>query len=170
MPNRLFSIGSHAVDLALMLGGEATAISSLPLPALDEEGEPAVAALIGFASGAYAVLQVAGRKHALIIEAEVIGTEGRLLAREDDGQIILDRFAESPRYAGYRELRAEARERVSSFDDASPFVEIVNEVAKLAADPSLRPTCNGADALAVQRVLARLADAASSAPPGDSVA
>ncbi|MGD9537726.1 MAG: Gfo/Idh/MocA family protein [Alphaproteobacteria bacterium] len=165
MPNRLFSIGSHAVDLALMLGGEAVAVSALPLPALEEEGEPAVAALLGLASGAYAVIQVTGRKHALIIEAEVIGTEGRLFAREDEGRILLDRFADSPRYAGYRELRPEARERMPSFDDASPFVEIAREIARLAADPSLRPSCDGAAALAVQRVLARLADAASDAVP-----
>ncbi len=160
MPNRLYSIGSHAVDLALMLGGRVTGLKALPLPSLAEDGEPAVAALIGLEGGAYAIVQVTGRRSELVVEAEAFGSEGRLFVREDESSVRLERFAASPRYADYRQLGAAEMSEVGGFDSESPFVAIAREVAALARDPGAPATCDGESALAVQRVLADLVHAA----------
>lgn len=161
MPNRVLSIGSHALDLALFLGGQPVRIAALPLPALSEEGEPAVAAMIGFASGAYGIVQVTGLKKDLMIEGEIIGREGRLTIEEANGMISLQRFVESPLYQNYRTLGPATIEHAGSFVDTSPFVAIAREIADLARAPARQPTCSGADALQVQRMLTVLVDVAA---------
>lgn len=153
MPNRLLSIGSHAVDLALMLGGDVTDVRPLPVPALDEGGEPAVAALLTYESGAYGIVQVTGLRDALIVEAEVIGSDGRMTVREDSGEIRIERFVADDRYAGYRRLGAADVETHATLGSMSPFVEIANELDRLALDGDARPTCDGQAALAVEKVL-----------------
>jgi len=160
MPNRLFSIGSHAIDLALMLGGRAADAVALPIPSLEEDGEPAVSALVAFESGASGVVQVTGRKANLVIEAEAFGTQGRLSAREDTGTLQLETFSPSSRYAGYETLGDPVTEVVGDLDSSSPFVAIAREVAALAQNPDQPATCDGAGALAVQRLLLSLSQAA----------
>ena len=159
MPNRLYSIGSHAVDLALMLGGPVEQIAALELPALVEGGEPAVAAVLRHRSGAAGMIEVTGLKPQLVVEAEVIGDDGRLWAREDQGRIVIEPFAASPRYAGYRQLDGRRVETVESLDTFSPFVAM----AENAADALIRGTpleCDGSHAVEVQRILEIMADAA----------
>ena len=158
MPNRLYSIGSHAVDLALMLGGPVEQIASLELPALAEEAEPAVTAVLRHRSGAAGAVQVTGFKPQLVVEAEVLGDDGRLWAREDEGRIVIEQFAASPRYAGYRQLDGRRVETVESLDTFSPFVAM----AKNAADALIRGTpleCDGRHAVEVQRILEAMAGA-----------
>ena len=101
---------------------------TLDIPALAEDGEPARAALIALAGGAYAIVQVTGVKSGLIVEAEVIGDEGRLLAREDRGTLTLERFEDSPHYAGYRQLGQAVTETVAAPADFSPFIAIAEEM------------------------------------------
>jgi predicted dehydrogenase len=161
MPNRVVSIGSHALDLAVFLGGRPVRITALPLAALAEENEPAIAALINFASGAYGIVQVTGLKGDLIVEAEIIGREGRLMVEEASGRIALQRFEKSPLYENYRALGPAAVERAASFAETSPFIAIARELAELARAPARQPSCSGADALQVQRMLAILLDLAA---------
>ncbi len=158
MPNRLWSMESHAVDLALYLGGEVTELRVLPIPDLEQEGEPARVALLGLASGAYAIVQVCGRKARLIVEAEAIGDGGRLFVREDRGTITTERFGTHPSYAGYLQLGEAQIETVAAPETFSPFVAIAEEIAALAADSTARPTCDGAEALKVQRILEQMAE------------
>ncbi len=161
MPNRLWTIGSHAADLLLWLGGPAVAVAALPIPALEEAGEPAVDAIVTFESGAAGILQVTGEKSGLIVEAEAIGTDGRLCLREDCGTIAAETFRPSTRYAGYRELAAGGTEAIAQDDQFSPFVAIAREIAGLCAGDLAAPTCSGRDALATQALLDRLAAAAA---------
>jgi predicted dehydrogenase len=159
MPNRLYSIGSHAVDLALMLGGPVEQIAALELPALVEGGEPAVTAVLRHRSGAAGMIQVTGFKPQLVVEAEVLGDDGRLWAREDQGRVVIEPFAPSPRYAGYRQLAGRREETVESLDTFSPFTAM----AENAADALVRGAplaCDGSHAIEVQRVLEIMADAA----------
>jgi len=156
MPNRLFSIGSHALDLALMLGGSPAVVKGLAIPALHEEGEPAVTASILFKSGAYGLVGVTGFKRNLSVEGEITGDDGRITVREGREEIEIERFEPSARYSGYRELAAErtiSREGLGSF---SPFVAIVSEIGELVAGRLDRPTCSGRDALELQHALATL--------------
>jgi predicted dehydrogenase len=155
MPNRLFSIGSHAADLALFLGGSIEDISMMLLPALEEGGEPAISALLRYSSGAGGVIQVTGLKAQLIVEAEVIGDDGRLTVREDLETIIVERFGPSPRYHGYRQLREETRETVRQQSSFSPFVAMAeNGAAHLSRGTPL--LCDGSMGLEVQRILERM--------------
>ena len=159
MPNRLWSIGSHAADLLLWLGGPLAAMKALPIPALDEGGEPAVSALLNFRAGALGILQVTGPKSGLIVEAEAIGDAGRLMLREDTASITLEPFAPSGRYAGYRELTAGSREQIANGDDFSPFVAIARELAGLARGIITMPTCSGRAAIATQDLLEKFVGA-----------
>ena len=158
MPNRLWSVTSHAVDLALMLAGPAIAVQSFDLPALEEDGEPAKSAFLRFPSGAYGIIQITGKKSALMVEAEAIGETGRLLANENDGSIRHERFVESADFAGYREPVVESEERHGSLADSSHFTAICDEIAEVSRRHGANITCSGADALATQRVLEEMAN------------
>lgn len=160
LPNRLWSMGSHAVDLVQFLGGPIERVAALPIPELFEEQEPAVAALFGFAGGGYGIFEVTGWKANYLIEAEILGDAGRIIVREDRGTITREGFAPSRRYDGYREPAEAAAERVATPADFSPFVAIVDELAELLAARRAASTCDGADALAVQRVLGQMSEAA----------
>jgi predicted dehydrogenase len=156
LPNRLFSIGSHAVDLAIMLGGPIETVVALPVPALREEGEPAVAALLNYRSGASGIVQVTGLKHQLVVEAEVFGDDGRLLAREDVNTVSIEKFETSRRYQGYRQLAAARVEHVEEPVDFSPFIAMAENAAdSLSANVPL--ACDGETALEVQRVIELMA-------------
>jgi len=156
MPNRLFSIGSHAVDLALTFGGPVEAVRVLELPALAETGEPAVSALVRYQSGASGLIQVTGFKSRLIVEVEVIGDDGRVLAREDRGTITIETFRDSPFFCGYRQLADARVETLRSATDFSAFVAMAEEIhAAVTTDAPL--SCDGTHALAVQRMLALMA-------------
>jgi len=164
MPNRLWSMGSHAVDLLHFLGGRLTSLQYLPVPALDELGEPAVAGLVGFEDGAYGVFQVTGRRDRLVVEAEVIGDDARMDVNEATGELRIERFLPSPHYEGYMQLAEPSIEQHATLTTVSPFVEIVREIASLLANPSQVPTCGGTEALRVQELLSGLAIAAPARP------
>jgi predicted dehydrogenase len=154
MPNRLFSIQSHAVDLALFLGGAPRAFGAMAVSALAEDGEPAAVIAIDFASGAYGIVQPTGMRAQLLIEAEIVGNDGRLRAAEHDGRIALERFAPSRRFAGYRELANAEIEEAGTFADFSPFAAIAGAIDEASRTGNLAALDNGADALKVQEILA----------------
>jgi predicted dehydrogenase len=168
MPNRFWSVGSHAADLLLWLGGPAVAAAAMPIPALEEAGEPAVNALLSFESGATGIMQVTGGKAGLIVEAEAIGEAGRLTLREDTGTIACETFLPSTRYAGYHELGPSDVDKIAHDNKFSPFVAIAHEIAALSSGEDIALTCSGWDALATQALLERLAMAVQ--PSGKSAA
>jgi predicted dehydrogenase len=157
MPNRLLTIGSHAVDLLVLFGGRPVEVRAVALPVLDEEGEGARALVVRFADGASGVFQPTGMKANLVVEAEVIGDGGRLRVCEQTGTIQVQRFADSAAYAGYRQLGAAEVEQLGNLVEHSPFLAVAEEITRLLADPSATPTCTGEDAMAVQDVLEQAA-------------
>lgn len=150
-PNRLFSMGSHAVDLALMLGGPVSSVVAQPLPELNERGEPAVAALLHHRSGVSGIVQVTGMSKQLFADAEIIGDDGRLFAREDHGLITIESFEQSRTYSGYRQLGAAREERVESADFSTFLAMADNAIDAVTNGAPL--ACDGEHALEVQRVL-----------------
>jgi len=159
MPNRLWSIGSHGIDLLLWIGGPIAEMRALELPAAAQGGEPACAALLRFASGVLGIFQVTGLKEKFVVEAEAIGDRGRLVLSESRGTVRLERFERSKRYEGYEELAEAFDDAVPGGhdDSASPFSAIAMEVLALLAEPHRAPTCSGRDALETQRALAKMA-------------
>jgi len=139
-----------------MLGGSATSVKAIDLAGLHEEGEPAVAALMNLLSGAYAILQVTGRRERLIVEAEIVGDRGRMVAREDLGTITVENFVSSGAYNGYLQLAEPTVEKIVPPDGFSPFIAVAEEIARLLSQEQAQPTCDGSDALEVQRVLAAM--------------
>ena len=154
MPNRLWTIGAHAVDLCLMLGGTPAEVSALAHLELTEDNEPAFSFLIRFKEGGYGIVQTTGLKQNLVVEAEVIGSTGRIMAKESDGSLVIEEFVPSKSYADYRELLEKGRQTIDNADMVSPFVEIAREVAELAIGKKTEPTCSGRQALESIRVLA----------------
>jgi predicted dehydrogenase len=156
-PNRLYSIGSHALDLMRFLVGDPRDITSMALPQFTETGEPAVAALFNFASGAYGILQVTGFRAQLVIEAEAIGRRGRLSVREDSSRLTIERFGKHPEYEGYQRLVAAGEGRYASLAQVSVFVAAAAELAVLARDPKADCSSDGHSALATQRLIQHVA-------------
>jgi predicted dehydrogenase len=159
LPNRLFTIGAHAVDLALMLGGHVEKVSALALPSLQETGEPAVCALLRYDSGASGIIQVTGLRQQLMVEAEIIGDDGRLLVREDNNEIRLERFAPSDRFSGYRQLAQPQYESALEPPGFSAFVAMAENAAAALID-GVPPQCDGAAALEIQRILGLMSNSA----------
>jgi predicted dehydrogenase len=156
-PNRLYSIGSHALDLLRFLAGDPRTITSLGLPQFAESGEPCAAALFGLPSGAYAILQVTGFRAQLVIEAEAIGRKGRITVREDSSRLTIERFGRHPEYEGYQRLAAAGEGRYASLAQVSVFVAAARELAAAARDPSTALTSDGASALATQQLIQSVA-------------
>ena len=162
-PNRIYSIGSQALDLMRYLAGEPRRIAALSLPQLVETNEPAAAALFDFPSGAYGILQVTGFRAQLVIEAEVIGRKGRLSIREDSSRLTIERFGKHPEYEGYQRLSAAGEGRYASMAQVSVFVEAAAELAMLSRDPKAPCTSDGASALKTQKLIDSVVAAAGHA-------
>ena len=165
MPNRLWTIGSHAVDLLCWLGGPVSHMQAMPVPKLEQSGEPAVSAMLLFENGASGHLQISGMRENLLVEAEAIGTEGRLICREGPGIITAEAYAESTRYDGYRELGEPTQEAIEVPPSHSPFVAIAREIADLLSGRISEGSCTPDSALLVQSLLQTMSEAASGERP-----
>jgi predicted dehydrogenase len=153
MPNRLLTIQSHAVDLALHLGGAARSFGASQVRALAEDGEETALVAMHFTSGAYGIVHPTGMRSELLIEAEVIGSNGRLRATEHDGRIVVEDFQPSGRFSGYRELANARTEQAETFTAFSPFAAIAADIAGACQAGTVDSLDNGAAALQVQRII-----------------
>jgi predicted dehydrogenase len=153
MPNRILSIGSHAIDLALMLGGPATEITSISIPELFEDNEAACPIFMQYASGAYGIVQVTGVKNRLIVEAEVLGDEGRLTICENKGTVELEKFIFSPNYENYFELAQDQKWHEKTLTDFSPFIAAAHEITDMINNKIEQPSCSANDALSVMKII-----------------
>jgi len=156
MPNRLVTVGSHAIDLMLYLGGPGHGVGNSEVVRLAEKGEPAKAPLINFETGAYGILQVTGPMDRLMVEGEIIGDNGRIFCREDTGLIRFEPFVESTRYANYQQLGPALENTFDTLSDMSPFVAMAAEIVDISSGSSSKVTCDGNSALRTQDILETL--------------
>jgi len=90
----------------------------------------------------------------MIFEADVVGTKGRLLARDNGETLQYIPFAPSSRYLGY--LIAQSPQCLHATPaDESTFVAVVREAAEVLASGK-RPTCSGQTALQSEGILDEL--------------
>jgi len=151
-PNRLWSVGSHALDLLLYLSGELPLeIATLPLPALAERGELAGDFICNFPSGSAGRMLTQGPSRVLIFEADAIGSTGRLTARNNGRQLELVPFVASKEYLGYLEC-GQPRLLYQTTPDESAFVEVIKEAANLAKNVG-SGTCTGQTAMVSEELL-----------------
>ena len=155
LPNRLWSIGSHAVDLALFLGKSLQMPQCIALKQLDQDGEPAVAVCGTSDHGAMLSVLPTGMKEQLIVEVEAIGSNGRLIADEAGGTISVQRFQHAANYAGYSSLSQPLVSVAATLADQSPFVAIARDIANRTT-----PLCSYDDAVRCLELLELMANAA----------
>lgn len=152
-PNRLWSIGSHALNTLLFLAGQAPAAwTALPLPGLAEGGEPAADFLCRFASGAAGRVVTTGFRRELVFEADMLGEAGRLCVLDNGARVVYQPFVDSPEYVGYKVLGPEATWHVADPRESS-FVAIAEEAAELAGGRSVAVASSAEDALASETIL-----------------
>ncbi|MEE9250335.1 MAG: Gfo/Idh/MocA family oxidoreductase [Alphaproteobacteria bacterium] len=151
-PNRLWSVGSHAVNLLLYLAGETPERwKALHLPGLDEGGEPAYDLLCRFSSGAAGRVLTTGFREMAMFEADVIGRDARIQVRARGTIATLTPFEASAQYLNYRVLGDE--EVLHRTDETeSTFEILVNEAADVA-EGRARPSSTGEDALLSEEFL-----------------
>lgn len=156
-PNRLWSIGSHAFDLLFFLSEELPLDwRALPLPKLEEGGEPAVDFVCTFPSGKIGRVSIQGTKNILIFEVDVVGTKGRFLVTENGARLTHVPFRKSRQYLGYW-VQGRMRQVPINNQGESTFVAIAREAADMMAKvEGLRPTCTGEMALGAEFILDQL--------------
>ena len=151
-PNRLWSMGSHAVDLLLYLAGAAPERwRVLPLPALDESGEPAADLICRFPGGAAGRVLSAGYRDMLVFDLDIIGRRGRLTIRQGEGAVVFTPFEDSASYVGYR-VPGAARVLHRAPETESPFEALVREAA-CVAEGTGEAASTGDSALASETLL-----------------
>ena len=156
-PNRLWSIGSHAVNLLLFFAGETPmACRTLPLPGLDEGGEPAADLLCRFPSGAAGRVVTAGFCDMLLIEVDIIGREGRIRIQGNGAVATFMPLENSPQFLNYR-TPGEESVLYRSAAGESTFETLANEAADIV-DGVGEASSTGADALASEAILDRMAE------------
>jgi len=141
-PNRLWSIGSHALDLLFYLAGESPRDwRAMSLPALAEKGEPAADFICTFPSGCAGRMLTQGLGRVLVFEVDAVGSKGRLVARGNGQRLELTMFVESSKYLGYLES-APTRLLYRTKAKESAFIAVIREAASLACEQGAA-TCTG---------------------------
>lgn len=152
-PNRLWSIGSHALDLLCFLADSPPVqVRALARPKLAQHGEPAADALVLFESGVAGCLQTQGPKHSLIFETEAVGEGGRLRVDHNGARLVQQRLQPSERYAGYAEL-GPPKTLSTNGEVGESFVALAAEACDFALGHAGKPTCSGADAARSEALL-----------------
>ncbi len=155
MANRMWSVGSHALDLLFYLSGEEPCRwRALEIPKLLERGEPAVDFVSYFPSGAAGRVLVHGQANVLLFEADVVGTAGRLVASGNGERLDYVPFISSKHYHGYLDAGPVQRLHTTPPDE-STFVAVAREAAAIINDGK-QPTCTGDSALRTETIMDQL--------------
>ena len=134
--------GTHWIDLLRFLCGEIVALRVLQLPA-HQPCTPAVSMLLE--NGGAAILQPCRPDAFTLFEMDILATRGRV--RMLAGGLHMERHlvADSPYFAGYRELVCQSiQERCMT----NSIVHAVSDVIACLDQPGRQPACTASDAIA----------------------
>ena len=144
--NRLWSVGTHGVNILLYFAGEnPSAWATLPLPSLQERGEPASDLLCRFPSGAAGRVVTVGTSDKLIFEIDIIAETGRIQISGNGAAAHLRRFSASSEFIGYQVL-GEPELFHTTDETESTFTTLIDEACQIAAG-SATPSSTGQDTL-----------------------
>ncbi|MGK5091865.1 Gfo/Idh/MocA family oxidoreductase [Deltaproteobacteria bacterium TL4] len=152
-PNRFWAIGSHMVDLMLFYGGVPKNISVLERPDLVEDQEPSYDLMLQFDKHVVGHLITVGFKYELILEVDLIGSEGRILVTENGGCCVYLPYEESLRYAHYKELNETKKESVTPIENESTLLAIVQQIIEYCEGARSSFPCEGQDGLQVIKIM-----------------
>jgi len=162
-PNRIWSIGSHAIDTLTYLAGRApTRWDAVLRPSLVETEEPAADVLFAFPDDVVGHLVTTGMRHIQIFEGDVIGTEGRLQVLDNGARTLLTRFEAFSSFGSAMTKPADEIARRAT--DFSPFVVMAEEVARVAHAKLDATSSNGANAVVTEGLVETIASLATSTP------
>lgn len=155
-PNRLWSIGSHAIDtLTYLAGGAPRRWYAEPRPSLVEMDEPAADAVFVFGGDVVGHLVTTGLREVILFEADVIGTDGRVQVLDNGARATLSRYAA---YSSFGcATTGDVEEIARREPDVSPFVELVTEVARVARGQLGEAASTGANAIVTEALVSAIA-------------
>lgn len=156
-PNRLWTIGCHALDAISFFAGHerASVVHAIGRPSLEEGGEPAADALLAYPDDVVAHLVTIGMKANLLFEIDLIGSGGRIQIVDNGKRATASIFEASTQFVGYETL-TEPVTLTARPAGYSPFVELVREAALAArALGGLTPhiSSTGTGAMATESLL-----------------
>ncbi len=162
-PNRLWSIGSHAIDtLTYLAGGPPQRWYAEPRPSLVEMDEPAADAVFVFGGDVVGHLITTGMRAVIIFEADIIGSDGRIQVLDNGARSTLSRYAA---YSSFGTATTGDVEVIATREsDFSPFVEMVEEIALVARGRLDAASSTGANAVVTESLLSSIAAQCTSDP------
>jgi len=132
-PNRVWSVGSHTVNLMYYLSGEFPVESNfIRNPSLNEGNELAGDFSFYFKSGVTGHIVTTGFKKNLMFQVIVVGDKGKVEVNEQTMKIKIDLFKKSDKYVDYNELYEDI-ELDFRKEKKSSFVSIVDEVYEVVS-------------------------------------
>ena len=140
-PNRIWSIGSHAIDLVHYLAGDFKCITGVRHGALKEDNERTFSFILEHQGEILSTFTPTGFKRNLYLNFRVFCEYGVIEIDENNGRICLRSFEKSQNFSDYLEP---TKKKVLDFSDTtnfSPFLSIAEDIARKVA-----PKCSGADA------------------------
>lgn len=140
---RVFSVGTHLLDLMRWYAGDVAWVSGDALS--HGESEPSASGYLRFRSDARGALVAGWDSTNHLFEVDLLGSRGRIRLLHDGTEMELYDFAPSRNHPGRREL---ARRPGPSLPAAPPpLIAMIHDVLH-ALQTGEKPACSGEDALA----------------------
>jgi predicted dehydrogenase len=161
-PGHVHTMGTHLFDLMRWYAGDAEWVCGDFTGACDGRSEPGVSGFAHFQEGAHGSIVCGRDRRNHIFELDLLGSAGRISIRADGSELQFARYAESPRYSGYRELQPAPAEGRPSRNRLIAAIEDILHCLEHGAAPS----CSGRDGLAALEMACALIESASGAGRG----
>lgn len=147
-PGQIFNIGSHLFDTLRMLSSaEPLAVSAF---AVGDNGDPSYSGWIACTDDIIITFNATGAREDLIFEIDLVGDEGRIRILDNGDTIEWNRFRESKRYSGYREL---VRQAVQMPPKNDRFLDAICDIADVLSGKKENVECSGSDGFMVDTII-----------------
>lgn len=141
-PGQVYNIGTHLFDsLRMLLGQNPVAASGIIAPSA-QTGDPSISGVILFTNDIFCSIAATGKREDLVMEIDIMGSEGRIQILQNGFELKLFRFKDSSRYSGYRELVEADIHRV---DHGDPLLDAVYEITAVLEGKMEAPSCTALD-------------------------